>query len=160
MFREVMGLPAHALVVHAAVVFIPLLALVATGYAVLPRFRARLDWATAVLAVAAPVAAFAATQSGEELREVLIEKNYPAEIIQKVNEHQAYGDRSFYWSVGLGVLALALLVVTSGHRRVPKSPRWLGLVLGAAVVVFAVLNVWFVFQTGDSGAQVVWQGVL
>ncbi|MEO3742616.1 DUF2231 domain-containing protein [Plantactinospora sp. B5E13] len=157
MLREVMGLPAHVLLVHAAVVFVPLLALVATAYAVLPRFRGRLDWAAGLLAVAAPVAALLAKLSGEELRDVLIAKNYPDEIIQQVNDHQAYGNQTFGSSIALGVVTLVLLVLTRPGRSVP---RWLGLVLGAVIVVLAVVNVWFVYLTGDSGAQAVWEGVL
>ncbi|ROT32550.1 DUF2231 domain-containing protein [Micromonospora sp. HM5-17] len=158
MFREVMGLPAHALLVHAAVVFVPLLALVGTGYAVLPRFRGRLDWAAASLAVVAPVAAILARLSGDELRDVLIAKNYPDEIIQQVDNHQAYGYLTVWWSVALGVATLALLVLTS--RRVRSAPRWLPPLLGAVVVVLAVVNLWYVYRTGDTGATVVWQGVL
>lgn len=157
MLREVMGLPAHVLLVHAAVVFVPLLALVATAYAVLPRFRGRLDWAAGLLAVAAPVAALLAKLSGEELRDVLIAKNYPDEIIQQVNDHEAYGNQTLGSSIALGVVTLVLLVLTRPGRSVP---RWLGLVLGAVIVVLAVVNVWFVYLTGDSGAQAVWEGVL
>ncbi|GIG85583.1 DUF2231 domain-containing protein [Plantactinospora endophytica] len=158
MFREVMGLPAHALLVHAAVVFVPLLGLVATGYAVLPRFRSRLDWAAAVLAVVAPVSAFFAMQSGEELRDVLIAKNYGPEILQKVDEHQGYGDLTFWWSLALGVVTIVLLVLTRPRAR--SLPKWLALLLGAIVVVLAALNVWYVYLTGDTGAEAVWQGVL
>ncbi|MGX7669746.1 DUF2231 domain-containing protein [Plantactinospora sp. DSM 117369] len=162
MFREVMGLPAHALLVHAAVVFVPLLALVSTGYAVLARsrFRSRLDWAAGVLAVVAPVAAFFAVQSGEELQEVLVAKNYGPEILQKVEEHQGYGELTLWWSLALGVVTLVLLVVTSPRARTRSVPGWLGLLLGAVVVVLAALNVWYVYLTGDTGAEAVWQGVI
>ncbi|MDW5328777.1 DUF2231 domain-containing protein [Plantactinospora sp. KLBMP9567] len=163
MFREVMGLPAHALLVHAAVVFVPLLALVSTGYAVLARsrFRSRLDWAAGVLAVVAPVAAFFAVQSGEEFQEVLIAKNYGPEILQKVEEHQGYGELTLWWSLALGVVTLVLLVVTSPRAARARSvPGWLGLLLGAVVVVLAALNVWYVYLTGDTGAEAVWQGVI
>ncbi|MGI5213271.1 DUF2231 domain-containing protein [Plantactinospora sp. CA-290183] len=158
MFREFMGLPAHALLVHAAVVFIPLLALVGSGYALLPRFRARLDWAAAALAVAAPMAALFAKLSGDELREVLIAKSYPPEIIAKIDEHQAYGDLAFWWSLGLGLVTLLLVVLTA--RRGRTLPGWLTPVLSAVIVVLAAVSLWYVYLTGDSGAQVVWQGVL
>ncbi|MEQ4301004.1 DUF2231 domain-containing protein [Plantactinospora sp. B6F1] len=162
MFREVMGLPAHVLLVHAAVVFVPLLALVSTGYAVLARsrFRSRLDWAAAVLAVAAPASAFFAMRSGEELQKVLIAKNYGPEILQKVVEHQGYGELTFRWSLALGVVTLALLAVTGTRARARSVPGWLGLLLGAVVVVLAAVNVWYVYLTGDTGAEAVWQGVV
>ncbi|MFY1689736.1 DUF2231 domain-containing protein [Plantactinospora sp. WMMB782] len=158
MFREVMGLPAHALLVHAAVVFVPLLALVSTGYAVLTRFRSRLDWAAALLAVAAPVAAFLAVQSGEEFQQVLIAKGYGPEILEKVVEHQGYGELSLWWSLALGVVTLVLVALTRPRAR--ALPRWLGPLLAVVVVVLAAVNVWYVYLTGDTGAQAVWQGVL
>jgi hypothetical protein len=157
-FREVAGLPAHALLVHAAVVFVPLLALVGTGYAVLPRLRKRLDWAAGLLAVVAPVAAVLARLSGEELRDVLVARNYPDEIIQQVDDHQTYGNMTVWWSVALGVATLALLVLT--RRRARSGPRWLRPALATVVVVLAVVNLWFVYLTGDSGAEAVWRGVL
>ncbi|MDG4791715.1 hypothetical protein O7626_38480 [Micromonospora sp. WMMD1102] len=158
MFREVMGLPAHALLVHAAVVFVPLLALVSTGYAVLARFRSRLDWAAALLAVAAPVAAFLAVQSGEEFQEVLIAKGYGPEILEKVVEHQGYGELTLWWSLALGVVTLVLVALTRPRAR--TLPGWLGPLLAVVVVVLAAINVWYVYLTGDTGAQAVWQGVL
>ena len=51
------GLPVHALVLHVAVVFVPLLALGAIVYAVVPGWRPRIGWAVAILAVIALLAA-------------------------------------------------------------------------------------------------------
>ena len=50
---EIGGLPLHPLVIHAAVVFGPLGALSALGYAVLARWRDRLRWPMLVLALLA-----------------------------------------------------------------------------------------------------------
>ncbi len=58
MFDQINGLPVHALVVHAAVVFVPLLVLGAIAYAVVPRWRPRVGWAVVLLAIAAPAAVF------------------------------------------------------------------------------------------------------
>ena len=41
-FETFMGLPLHPLVIHAAVVLIPILVLVALGYALVPRLRDRI----------------------------------------------------------------------------------------------------------------------
>ena len=64
MFDQFNGLPVHALVLHAAVVFIPLLALGAVVYAVVPRWRSRTGWAALLLALVAPVCAFVTRESG------------------------------------------------------------------------------------------------
>ena len=160
MFKEIMGLPAHALLVHAAVVFVPLLVLFAIGYAVLPRFRARIGWVAAILAVVAPASALVAKISGEELKQVLVEKGYPPSILDQVTEHQGYGDLMFWHALGLGVVTGLLIFVTSGHPRARALPSWVHLVLAGIVVVLGVITAGYVYLTGDSGAQAVWQGVL
>jgi hypothetical protein len=68
---EIAGLPLHPLVVHAAVVLIPLSALLAIGLAVLPRSRWLLRWPTAVASVLAIALGFLATTSGEVARRVV-----------------------------------------------------------------------------------------
>ncbi|HEY0696667.1 MAG TPA: hypothetical protein VGD43_02530, partial [Micromonospora sp.] len=92
MFREIMGLPVHALVVHAAVVFVPLQAAFAIAYGVLPRFRDKVRWVAVALLVAAPAAAWVAEESGEEFEQVLKAKNYSAEILSRVAEHGEYAE--------------------------------------------------------------------
>jgi hypothetical protein len=159
-FGQILGIPAHALLVHAAVVFIPLLVLIAITYAVLPRLRARVGWAAAVLAVVAPVAAFFAKESGDQLEAALIAKKYPPEILNQVAVHSGYGDVLLSYTLGLGVATVLLLFVTSGHRLVRGLPSWVGLVLGGIVVVLGVITAGYAYLTGDTGAHAVWQGVL
>ena len=74
MFDQVNGLPVHALVLHAAVVFVPLLALGAVVYALAGRWRAKIAWAVLLLAVTAPVTALVAMLSGNKLQERLLEQ--------------------------------------------------------------------------------------
>ncbi|MET8906643.1 DUF2231 domain-containing protein [Micromonospora sp. NPDC004551] len=160
MFREVNGLPGHVLVVHAAVVLVPLLALLSVAYGVLPRWRPRMGWAVAVLAVLTPIVTWVATESGEELEEVLRSRGYPPEGLQKIHEHSEYGENLLWFTVGLAVAALLLLLVTSGLARTRNLPRWLPLVLTAVVVVLAVFALVYVYLTGDSGAKMVWSGIV
>ena len=56
MFDQINGLPVHVLVLHAAVVFVPLLALGAVVYALVPRWRPRMGWADQVVFAAASLA--------------------------------------------------------------------------------------------------------
>ena len=74
MFDQINGLPVHALVIHAAVVFVPLLALGAVVYGLIPRWRPRIGWAVLLLAILAPATAFVAKESGEELRYRLLQQ--------------------------------------------------------------------------------------
>lgn len=160
MFDEFLGLPAHPLLVHAVVVFVPLLVIVGLVYAFVPRLRGRIGWAALLLAVAAPVTAFVARLSGEALQKVLVAKNYPPQILGQVAEHQGYGNRTLWFTLGLAVSTALLVVVTSGHRRVAGLPPWARLACTAGVVVFGVLSAVYVYRTGESGAHAVWTGVL
>lgn len=157
MFDEVMGLPAHPLLVHAAVVFVPLLAVAGVVYAFVPKFRGRIGWAAVLLAIAAPASAYVAKLSGEELEKRLVAANYGPEILAQVNDHQGYGDLTVYFSAGLGLATLLLVLATS--RRARRTPGWVGWLLGVAVLVLAGFTGYFVFKTGDSGASAVWSGV-
>ncbi|BCB85370.1 DUF2231 domain-containing protein [Phytohabitans suffuscus] len=163
MFDEIMGLPMHPLVVHAAVVFIPLLAVAGVVYTLVPRVRARIGWAAALLALAGPAGAYVARESGQELKARLEAANYSQEILDKVSDHQGYGDLTFWFSLGLGggTLLLVLLTngLTSGRGTVGGLPSWLTWVLGAAVIVLAGVTGYYVFLTGDSGADAVWSGI-
>lgn len=154
MFDTIHGLPLHPLLVHAAVVLVPLLILVTLGYALVPRLRPRLDWAVVGLAVAAPVAVFAARQSGLAFGKRLFgDRAWPAGVMR----HEAYAKKLFWFALVLGVLALLLVALTEGRRRdkvkVPAALTMLVLVLAVASVVPAGI---YVYLTGDSGATAVW----
>ncbi|WP_320066004.1 DUF2231 domain-containing protein [Micromonospora sp. RTGN7] len=160
MFREINGLPVHVLVIHAAVVFVPLLAVLAAAYGLLPRWRPRFGWAVAVLAVVTPIVTWVATQSGETLEKALREKGYGPELLQKIREHSEYGDLLLWFTVGLAVAAILLLLVTRDDERVSRLPSWVSLLLTVVVLVLGVTSLVYVYLTGDTGAEAVWSGVL
>lgn len=153
MFDQVNGLPVHVLVVHAAVVFVPLLAIGAIVYALLPRWRSRIGWAVVLLAVAAPLAALIAKLSGEELQTRLVQQGVSGRGAEIINDHAGYGDLTFWFSLALGVVSLVLVLGTSRGRTLPKIAN---LGLAAVMVVLAAISGYYVFQTGDSGATAVW----
>src|SRR5437763_17032393 len=63
-----MGLPLHPLVIHAAVVLIPILVLVALCYALVPRLRDRIGWLAVLMAVIAPLSALGAKITRDAFR--------------------------------------------------------------------------------------------
>lgn len=160
MFDEITGLPVHALVVHGAVVFLPLLALGSIVYAVAPRLRPRIGWAVVLLAIAAPIGAFVARQSGEALERRLTAAGYGPEILDQVNTHQSYGNLTFWFTLALGVATLVLAALASDDPRMPEAPPWLTTVTSVVVIALAVVVGIYVFLTGDSGARAVWEGVV
>ncbi len=153
MFDQINGLPVHVLVVHAAVVFVPLLALGAIVYGLVPRWRTRVGWAVVLLAVVAPLASLAAKLSGEELQNRLLAQGVSGRGAEIINDHAGYGDLTFWFALALGVVSLVLVVLTSRGRSLPRAAD-----LGLAVVsvVLAAISGYYVFQTGDSGATAVW----
>ena len=143
---EITGLPLHPLVVHAAVVFGPLGALLALGYAGLPRWRDRLRWPMAGLVAVATGAILAAYFTGKSFL------NSRAAAIQAstfVQAHQTHA-RQLLW-VTLG-FAIVVGVACWLHPRTGAVRVALNVALGAFALGVLVL----VVLTGDAGARAVW----
>jgi hypothetical protein len=158
-FTTIMGIPAHPLLIHAAVVFIPLLIVGAIVYAAWPPFHGRIGWAVLALAIIAPFSALFAKLSGQNLKQELIDKKLMGtSLAAKIAVHNGYGNKTFWWTLALGLVTLALLAYY--WRAKPETPS---VVLRAgATVVMVVLGAfvgYYVYKTGDTGAHIVWQGL-
>src|SRR5690349_16788621 len=154
MFDQVNGLPVHALVLHAAVVFVPLLALGAIVYALVGRWRAKIGWAVLLLAGIAPITALVAMLSGNKLHERLLAQGLKGPGAEIINDHLGFGTRTFWFSLALGVVTLAL--VLAAQRRPGSLPRVADLGLVVVIVGLAAITGYCVYRTGDSGAMAVW----
>ncbi|MET7393486.1 DUF2231 domain-containing protein [Dactylosporangium sp. NPDC005572] len=159
MFDRVQGIPAHPLFIHAAVVLVPLLGLVAILYAVWAGSRRHVRWPLIALAIATPVAVFAAKESGESFSK---SPNFQAgEIQEKIEQHEGFGNNLFVVVLVLAVVALVMafmLAVTPKSKFLIKAPaaaHWVIVVLGVALSLAAF---YFVFKAGDTGAKMVWTG--
>ena len=142
---EVNGLPLHPLVVHAAVVFGPLAALLAVGYVAVPGRRDSLRWPMLGLALVAGVSILAAYLTG---RYFLTQRPELAQL-PGVSTHRAR--------------ARVLLVVTSAFTVVAILSAWLHTRTGAVRTLLAALlgvsalaTLVMVVLTGDAGARAVW----
>ncbi|WP_043622081.1 DUF2231 domain-containing protein [Nonomuraea candida] len=158
MFDEILGLPAHPLIVHFAVVLTPLLVAVVLAYVLLPRRRANLGWAVVLLSLAAPVAVFAAKQSGESLKAARF-GGVEGEMATRISTHQGFANPLLLSVLGLGVAALLLVYATSPSRDSVGRDRFgrpVTLILSAVTVLLAAVSGFYVFQAGDSGARAVW----
>jgi uncharacterized membrane protein len=152
-FDQINGLPVHALVLHVAVVFVPLLALGAIVYAVVPRWRPRIGWAVGILAVVTPITCFVTKESGEKLYDRTIANGMRGKALTELNKHMDFGNHTFWWVLALGIVTLVMLVLTWGSRSLPMIASAAGSVV---MVVLAVIAGYYVYRTGDSGATVVW----
>ena len=154
---EIAGLPLHPLVVHAAVMLIPLTALLTIGLAVLPRWRWLLRWPTAGASVLCIVLAYVATTSGRSL-----ESSRP-ELARLVREHSARGDVLAKLTIVLAVVVIAAAFLlpgpsplVSGRGERVSRGSVVDKVLPALLVLAAVVVLVQVVLTGDSGARAVW----
>jgi hypothetical protein len=169
-FEEFTGIPMHPLLVHAAVVFVPLLALAAIAYAFVPLVRSHLRWVLAALAVIAPGAAWFARLSGQAFFDRGVERGDITEgFVSVIEEHQNFGNMTSYYTTALGVLTLVLVylvapraaagvgAMSAGGPAWRSSPvlRW---VVAGLVAVVGVVSIYYVVRTGDSGAHAVWEG--
>lgn len=154
-FDTITGLPVHPLVVHFAVVLLPLAALVQIALVFLPRWRARYAMPTLLVLAAGTAAAFAAKESGEALARRM---GTPA-------SHAFWGDVT-------PIVALALLVVTAvwwwlQRRDAAAAARSGGAGAGLPTVVsgglsaaLALAAVVLSVIVGHTGATAAWAGRL
>ena len=146
---NVFGLPLHPLVVHAAVILVPMAALGALMLVGLPRLRAAYGWLTVAVAVAGAGSAVVARFSGQALAQDLGLTNS-----SRVARHMALGAWT-PWPVVALALALAVFIWTTRRRSEDRSAA-LVWVSGALSIVAAVASLVLVGLTGHAGAAAVW----
>ena len=154
MFDQIGGLPVHVLVIHFAVVFVPLLAVGAIVYGVVPSLRPRIGWAVFLLAIIGPVCTFVAKESGEKLYNRLIAQGFKGPSKVLLDKHMGYGGQTFWFTLALGVATLAMVLLTL--RKAGSLPRVADIGLAVIVVALAAISSYYVYRTGDAGAHVVW----
>jgi hypothetical protein len=144
------GLPAHVLLVHALVVFVPLTALLEILCALWPAARRRLVWLVLSFAAATTVLTPITANAGGWLYE---QEHDHRDIL---NTHAERGSWLIYFSVALLVVAVALALLHWREVRAAK-PRFVVSVLVAVVAILVgVASIVQVVRIGDSGAQAVW----
>jgi hypothetical protein len=151
------GLPLHFLVIHVAVVFTPLAALLVAAFAVVPRWRWLLRWPAAVVALVALAAVWTAKLSGDSY---LHSRPQLAPLVQ---EHMHRGNVLLYLMIGFFVLTLIGVwalggpsALASGRGGRASQVVVLDMVLPVLLVAAAVVVVIWVVLTGDAGARAVW----
>ena len=139
---DVFGLPLHPLVVHGAVVLIPLAALGALAVVGSAWARRRYGWLTVLIAAAGAATALIARLSGQVLAETM--GGGPA-----FEAHMMWGQLAPFPAIALALLLPAALLTENRSRG-----AWWTLV--ALTAVAAVVALVLVVLTGHSGATAVW----
>jgi hypothetical protein len=174
MFDTINGLPVHALVLHAAVVLLPLMALVTIAFTIRPRWRPGLPWAILgnLLALGA---VYASAESGGELQARL--SSQAGSVVAK--DHGELGSLLPNFAIAMVVASvLAYLLVGRAGRGQPRGRRaqqqeWdtaeygasgaslPAVILAVALVIGAgaAATAW-TYRVGDSGAKAVWEDTI
>lgn len=149
-FDLVNGLPAHPLVVHGAVVLVPLAALGLIAMAIWPPFSQRCGWLVVGTAAVAAGASFAAKESGEALAERVGEPRF---------DHEDLGELMPFFAAAL-LVAVAVLWWIDRRSGAGGSRGALRIAVAVLSVLVALANLVWVVRVGDSGAKSVWTGVV
>lgn len=149
------GLPLHPLIVHFAVVLLPLSALALIAIIVVPRWRTTFGWLTLGGLTFGTGAALAAASSGEAL----------AERVGEPERHAQLGETTEIVAVVLLVAAaIWFLLQRRSGKHTEGSPRVLGsglqLLAALATLGLAIAAIGLSVAVGHSGAQAVWEGRL
>jgi uncharacterized membrane protein len=153
MLETFLGIPLHPLLIHTAVVFVPLLVLAALVYALVPRLRPRVGWLLVGLAVIAPLCTLASKLSGDAFRARLARHHASAQLLAQVDGHRHLGTILVYLAAGLGVVSLLLVLLPAARRT-----EALSLALVVLTVGLSLASAYYVFRTGDTGAHIAWGG--
>lgn len=141
------GIPLHPLLVHAAVVLVPLAAFCVVAAALSRRFRGWAGLLTPLLATAALVTVPLATGSGESLEESVTETPL-------MEVHTEMGEQLLPWVIGLAVTGWGLWLLA--RRRGTPTGGVLPRILVALSLVAALGSAVQVVRIGHSGAESVW----
>ena len=158
--NRLFGLPAHPLLVHGAVVLVPLAAgaFIVTGAR--EAWRRSYYLPVALAAIAGGVFAFLAKQSGEPLSQSVRRAG------QHVGEHPENGDTAFFFAVLFaGAVAAVYLFFRyeSSIRSALRIEGWPRLPISyntafyLATIPLAVLAIFTMLVAGHSGAELVWK---
>jgi hypothetical protein len=158
-FDNLGNLPLHPLVVHAAVVGVPLAALLAFLFA-FPKTREWARWPLAITLVGATGVTFVARQSGLALEAALgIKPGNP--VGDLILRHSLLANQLFYIMIGFTVIGLLNVFVVSkrtadGVDGAAKQSAVLRIGLPILLVAGAVVALTWIVRVGDLGARAVW----
>src|SRR5688500_10920824 len=108
--EELFGLPAHPLLVHAVVVFLPVAAVATLLCAAVPRLRRSYAPLALALSLAATLAVVLAQGSGEELE-------HKVDDTELVDEHTGEGERVLPWAIADTAAAATVVAAPMVARR-------------------------------------------
>ena len=139
------GLPLHPLLVHSAVILVPLVAIGALVMSYLPSFSRRHGKLILIVALVAQVSVFLAKISGEAFSEILD---------KEVENHAQLGEIAPFVSIPM----VALIYLRWRMDRAGSSTGSVAIrrLTSVALVIASLANLVVIFLVGHSGASSVW----
>ena len=139
------GLPLHPLLVHSAVVLVPLVAIGALVMSYLPSFSRRHGKLILILALVAQVSVFLAKMSGEAFSEILK---------KDVDKHAELGEIAPFVTIPM----VALIYLRWRMDRAGSSTGSVAIsrLTSVALVIASIVSLVMIFLVGHSGASSVW----
>lgn len=148
----IFGLPAHALLVHAVVVLVPLTAALEILCAFWPAARRRLVWLVLAFALAVMVSTPLTASAGQWLYEQSPQHSPILEI------HADRAEWMIYFAIGLLIVAVLQAFQHWTESRSSEPKRMLTVVAAVLAVVIGVSSTVAVVRIGDAGSRAVWGG--
>jgi hypothetical protein len=139
------GLPLHPLLVHSAVILVPLVAIGALVMSYLPSFSRRHGKLILIVALVAQVSVFLAKISGEAFSEILD---------KEVEKHAQLGEIAPFVTIPM----VALIYLRWRMDRAGSSTGSVAIrrLTSVALVIASLASLVVIFVVGHSGASSVW----
>ncbi|MGQ0467259.1 MAG: DUF2231 domain-containing protein [Sporichthyaceae bacterium] len=150
MFDTFMNLPLHVLVLHFAVVLIPMSATATAAVFLYKPFRERFAGPAVLLNLGMLVLTFVTVQSGEALKDKLNPENNPKGAPS--NDHEEYAQVLLWIVVALTIAAAIAWFSGRVDGMLPAAAMGLALVVGGLAIAAAAMTV----VTGHTGSEAKW----
>ena len=147
-FDLITGLPVHPLVVHFAVVLLPLAALGLIVLVLVPKWRGTFGWLVMAGLFVGTGASYVAKESGEAL----------AQRVGTPQQHASVGDVLPLVAGVLFLVALVWFLLDRKDRRNGQRSGPLVMVLGIVGIVLAAAATILTVIVGHTGAEAAWSG--
>lgn len=157
--KTIFGLPAHILIVHAAVVLVPLAAIAVIVISCVPRWRSSHALLGTLFSASAVIAVSLASQTGEPLQDSV-------KRTELVRRHVQQAESVLPFTIGMAVIAGAWLFIRLAewkkidiYRKIKVGRPLITKLLVVGAIFFGVTSTYFVTQVGHSGAKATWNSV-
>jgi Predicted membrane protein (DUF2231) len=153
--NSIFGVPLHPLVVHAAVVLVPLAALALIALEWKSDWRRHYALPIALLAIGGGLAALIAASTGESLQETI---RQTAGTRVRFGDHPQQGDTAKVFAVFFAMGATGVWVLEMWRERL-RLQAWTTTAAYATSSVLGVIAIATIVVAGHSGATLVWKDV-